>query len=272
MSFSEHRQNGLLWETADLIPAVHAFTTRYGGASSGIWSSLNLGFSRGDDPACVAENFDRLCAVLGIDRGKLCFTRQVHGTEVRPVTAADAHVFFTPVPYEADGLVTDEPGVALICFVADCVPILLCDPVRGTVGAVHAGWKGTAGGIAGKAVQIFSDRYGSRPEDVRAAIGPHIGECCYETGPEVAEAMRDALGKEAEPFCVPRGEKFHVDLGGLNRAMLLRAGLTEDHIALSRECTMCHPEKFWSHRYTKGRRGVQAAVILRSSGGARCGD
>ena len=263
MTFSEHRKGDLLWETADIIPAVHAFTTRYGGVSGGIWSSLNLGFTRGDDPERVAENYGILCGALGIDRGKLCFTRQVHGTVVRPVTSADAHVFFTPVPYEADGLVTDEPGTALICFAADCVPILLCDPVRGAVGAVHAGWKGTAGDIAGKAVQVLRDRYGSRPEDVRAAIGPHIGKCCYETGPEVAEAMRGALGAGSEPFCLPKGEKYHVDLGGLNRAMLLRAGLLPEHVALSEECTMCDPEKFWSHRYTHGRRGVQAAVILR---------
>ena len=261
MSFTEHNQNGVIYTTADHISAPHAFTTRFGGVSAGIYASLNLGENRGDDPDCVRENYRRLKAALGID--ELVFSRQVHGTDVRRVTAADAREPFDPLPYEADGLVTDEPGLSLIIFVADCIPILFHDPIRGAVGAAHAGWRGTVADIAGITVRRMVSEFGSDPKHIRTAIGPGIAACCFETGPEVPEAVLNALGDEGTAFITPSRNpgKSMVDLKGVNRALLLRSGILPEHIAVSPACTMCHPDKYWSHRHTHGERGVQAAII-----------
>ena len=266
--FIEKKRGELSWAEAESLSAlpglVHAFTNRSGGVSEGIWSSLNLGFTRGDEPGRVEENYRRLAVALGLDPARLVFTRQVHKDAVRPVTAADArNPLSAPVPYEADGLVTNEKGLALFTFIADCIPILLAAPGAEAVGAVHAGWRGTVADIAGKAVAALEREYGAEPRDIRAAIGPGIGLCCFETGPEVPEAVR-ALGLEnAGDFIRDDGNgKFHVDLKGVNRALLLRAGLAPEHIAVSPDCTRCQHEKYWSHRATNGQRGVQAAVIM----------
>ncbi len=261
MDFVEKSVQGISFLTSPHICALHAFTTRFGGVSQGIYASLNLGESRGDDPGAVRENYRRLKAALGI--GKLCFTRQVHGNTVRYVTQADAREPYDPLPYEADGLVTDVPGLALICFTADCIPLLLHDPVKGVIAAVHAGWRGTVADIAGEGVRAM-ERIGSRPGDIRAAIGPGISACCFETGPQVPEAVTAVLGREGQAYIRDPGrggEKYYVDLKGVNRALLIRAGVRPENIAVSGVCTVCQKETFWSHRATAGKRGVQGAVI-----------
>lgn len=243
--------------------AVHGFTTRTGGVSGGIFSSLNLGTNRGDDPALVRENYRRLCGALGVDCGKLVFSSQVHGDTVRCVTSADlGKGLDRPVDYDADGLITDIPGAVLTVFGADCLTVLLCDPVRRVIAAVHAGWRGTALGIVERAVEQMTDRCGSRPADILAAVGPGIGACCFETDEDVPNAMTAALGAAALPFLSGgAGGKFHVDLKGLTALRLERAGLSPDHVDLSADCTFCRPDRYWSHRYTGGARGSQAALI-----------
>lgn len=265
--FTQLNINGLVLMTAPGIDTPHAFTTRLGGVSGGIYASLNLGENRGDGPENVAENFRRLRAALGI--GRLAFTRQVHGSLVRAVTSADAREPGDPPAPEADGLVTAEPGLGLIVFIADCIPILFHDPVGRVIGAAHAGWRGTVADIAGETVRKMAE-LGSNPADIHAAIGPGIGACCFETGPEVPEAVTAALGPAGAEF-IDDGRapgKFHVDLKGVNRALLIRAGLEPENIDVSQECTMCRPFKYWSHRYTKGQRGSQAAVIVLTGKGA----
>ena len=242
---------------------VHGFSTRQGGVSSGIWSSLNLGFKRGDDPDRVRENYRRFCAAIGADMDRVVKSHQVHGCCVRPVTAADAGVdVCTPAPYEADGLITDEPGLCLTVFSADCVPVLLFDPVRRVIAAVHSGWRGTAQAIAAQAVEQMAGEYGCRREDILAAIGPGISQCCFETHDDVPQAMTEAFGDRAAPFILPaEGGKFRVDLKGIIRHCLTRAGLRPDHIAVSSHCTACMPEYYWSHRIMGGQRGSMAAMI-----------
>ncbi len=259
--FREIEKDGLRLMTAPNISARHAFTTRFGGVSGGIWSSLNLGENRGDDPEAVRENYRRLKSALGI-KG-LVFSKQVHKTRVRYVTGADAREPYGPLPYEADGLVTDEAGLALIIFTADCIPILLHDPKRHIAAAAHAGWRGTVGNIAGAAVVAMAS-LGSDPADIRAAIGPGISYCCFETGPEVPEAVLAVLGGGGERFIRPSANegKFFVDLKGVNRELLVRAGVPGENISVSEECTVCRHDKYWSHRYTKGERGSQASVII----------
>ena len=267
MNIIEHNKNGLVYLASDGFEAaggvVHGFSTRLGGVSEGIFSSLNLGMNRGDDPDRVAENYRRFCAAIGADvKGVVCAS-QVHGDTVRSVTTADLGIGLDqPEPWQADGLVTDIPGVVLTVFTADCLPILLYDPVRRVVAAVHAGWRGTAMGIAGTAVNAMVERYGCQPGDILAAIGPGISLCCFETDEDVPNAMTEAMGASALHHIEVRDNgKFHVDLKGMNALRLEKSGLSPEHIAVSDACTMCQHERFWSHRYTRGQRGSQAAMI-----------
>lgn len=264
MNITNRTHLGVSFSAADgMDGAVHGFSTRLGGASEGIYASLNLGLHRGDDPSHVRENFRRFCAALGADMDRLVFSRQVHGAAVRVCTAADAGIGLDrEVPYEADALVTDVPGLPLAVFTADCIPILLFDPVRRAVGAVHAGWRGTALGIAPLAVETMCNCYGCAPSDIRAAIGPGISRCCFETHEDVPNAMTEAMGAAALPYITAdTGGKFHVDLKGLNACRLEHAGLAPDHIAVSADCTACLSDRYWSHRITQGQRGSQAALI-----------
>lgn len=265
MAFSQSNRNGVVYMTSDILGADHAFTTRHGGVSTGVYASLNLGVNRGDLNENVEKNYDILCSALGFPRDRLVFSHQVHECTVRVATPEDAHVLFTDVPYDADGLITNEKNLPLIIFTADCIPILLHDPAKGVIGAVHAGWRGTVGGIAAEAVRKMEETYGSDPKDIRAAIGAGICFSCFETGAEVPEAAREAVGSEAGNYIsVKKGApgKFTVDLKGLNSLILRKAGVPDENIDISPECTMCSHEKYWSHRYTRGIRGVQASVIM----------
>jgi len=167
---------------------------------------------------------------------------------------------FRQVEPECDALVTNTPGLALCAFTADCTPILLHDPVTGAVGAVHADWRGTVAGIAAKTVQAMCRNYGAKPENIRAAIGPNIGGCCFETGEDVPAALRQLLGADAEPFIRPKGEKYLVNLKGANRKILENAGVGQ--VELSGSCTYCRPDRFWSHRRVGQDRGSLAAIIV----------
>lgn len=266
MSFEICRSGSLEYlQTEGLSGTVHCFTTRYGGVSAGVLSSLNLGIHRGDDPANVLENYRLLGASVGFCPEDLVFTHQTHSAIIRKVGHADrGEGLFRPVAGDYDGLITNEPGVALIVFSADCTPILLFDPVRRAIGAVHAGWRGTAAGIAAKAVEQMTAAYDCRPEDIRAAIGPCIGPCCFETNADVPAAMVDALGKDAEMAIRPQKDKYYVNLKEINRLWLKRCGVRR--IEISPDCTHCQPERFWSHRITGDARGSQAAIIMLPKG------
>lgn len=265
MALNTIKIGALEYLTAPNLSAVHGFTSRLGGVSKGHLASLNLGAHRGDDRENVEENYRILFAALGFSEKKMVLANQVHGDIVRVVTDKDCVGSISHRDYpECDALVTDTAGVALVVFTADCTPILLCDPVTGAVGAIHAGWRGTAAGIAAKAVQAMTDAFGSRPKDICAAIGPNIGVCCFETDGDVPEAMLNALGADAKPFIEQHGAKFRVDLKGLNALWLRRSGITD--IEISTDCTACAPDRFWSHRITGGQRGSQAAVIICKEG------
>ena len=264
MAFNENKIGRVCFMTASTISARHAFTTRYGGVSEGIYASMNLGTSRGDSEAAVRENYRLLGEATGIDTSRMAFTRQVHGTEVRIATAADVHELYTEVPYEADGIVTDIPGLALICFTADCVPVLLHDPKNSVIAAVHCGWRSSVGDILAKTLKAM-EALGAEREHICAAIGPAISGCCFQVGGEVVEAAREYLGGDIEGLwrADPSVEgKFLLDLKGCNARRLSQLGLKEENIAVSPECTMCSHEKYWSHRHTKGQRGSQGALIV----------
>ncbi len=261
--FHTIKQGTLEYLTTDsLSDSVHCFSTRFGGVSEGYLASLNLGTHRGDAPENVRENYRILGAAVGFAPEQTVFTKQEHTDIIRRVGRDDCGTgLFREQTTVCDGLITDEPGVALCCFGADCTTILLSDPVTGALGAVHSGWRGTAMGIVSRAVEAMGREFGSRPADIRAAIGPCIGPCCFEVGPEVPEAMRNALGADAEACIAPRGEKFYVDLKGLNCLWLERAGLSG--IDICPDCTKCQSSRFWSHRAAGNARGSQAAIIMR---------
>ena len=268
MSLITNKVGKLEYITAEGVSVPHCFTTRFGGVSEGYLDSLNLGIHRGDKPENVVKNYEILGEALGFRVDDLVFTRQTHTNIVRVVDETNrGEGLFRDVVPECDALVTATPGVVLAAFTADCTPILLHDPVTGAVGAVHTGWRGTVADIAGNAVRAMGECYGSRPEDIRAAIGPNIGVCCFETHADVPDAVRAVLGEEAEAFIVPAGEKFRVDLKGVNAALLRRAGVRQ--IEVSGDCTACQPDRFWSHRRVGNDRGSLAAIIVCEGGNTK---
>ncbi len=260
MSVTTTKIGALEYLTAEEISVPHCFTTRLGGVSRGCLSSLNLGMHRGDAGENVAQNYRILGAAVGFDPAELVLTRQTHSDIIRQVGRADCRGLDHRNYPECDGLITNEPGVGLVVFTADCTPILLWDPATGAVGAAHAGWRGTAADIAGKTVASMAEAFGCKPQNIRAAIGPNIGQCCFETDGEVPEAVLAAFGNGARPYIRPENDKYYVNLKEVNALALRRAGV--EHIEISTDCTMCWPDRYWSHRYTRGERGSQGAVIL----------
>lgn len=264
MAIITQKQGRLEYLTAEAISVPHCFTTRLGGVSSGHLDSLNIGMHRGDLAQNVAENFRILGQTIGFRQEELVLTRQTHSDIIRAVTKAD-HAGLDHHAYpECDGLITCQPGTALVVFTADCTPILLHDPITGAVGACHAGWRGTALDIAGKTVRAMVRAFGCEPANIRAAIGPNLGPCCFETDRDVPEAMLEAFGPAAAPYIRPYGEKYYVNLKEINALALRRAGIAA--IEVSSACTMCSHEIYWSHRYTRGIRGSQGAIIVCKEG------
>ena len=243
------------------IGVPHGFTTRLGGVSRGYLASLNIGIHRGDEWENVLENYRILGDNLGFDPSKLVLSHQTHTDIVLAVGAQEAGAgLYAPELPECDGLITNTPGIGLVIFTADCTPILLHDPVTGAVGAVHAGWRGPAMNIAGKAVAAMVREFGCKAEDIRAAIGPNIGFCCFETHAEVPQAMVNTFGSAANKWIRPAEDKYYVNLKEINRHALQQAGVRR--VDVSEACTVCQSERFWSHRVTKGNRGSQGGIIV----------
>ena len=260
MAFAEITENGIVYMASDIIGAKHGFMTRRGGVSTGIFESLNVGSNIGDPQENVSENYGRICRLFGVGVNGAAVTKQVHGNKVRIVEEEDRHECGSRTPYEADGIVTACKGLPLFCFTADCVPVLLWEPEAGVCGAVHCGWRGSAADIIGNAVNAMGT-LGAKPENIRAAIGPAIGACCFETHSDVPDALYDWI--KTDEFTRPKGGgKYLVDLRGANAFRLRQLGIRDENIDISGECTSCSHDKYWSHRYTGGKRGVQCAVIV----------
>jgi polyphenol oxidase len=248
-----------------LIPPqfVHGFSTRAGGVSAAPFDTLNMGARWGDRPANVAENRRRLLRALGV-AGPLYVARQVHGAAVVRVRAGDDPAAIAPI--EADALITGDADVAVGIFVADCVPALLVDPRSGAIAAVHAGWRGTVAGVLPAAVRALGAEFGARPEDLRVALGPAIGACCFEVGAEVVRAFEAAaLGGAADVVMPsPRGVagKWHVDLKAANRLLLEREGVRSDAIDVGTDCTHHDRARFFSYR-RDGETGQLMGIVAR---------
>lgn len=266
-AMTPHKQGDLLYYSFpafDRVPFVrHGFSTRLGGISEGVFSSMNLSFTRGDDETAVRENFDRFCAAIGVDSERVVVSAQTHTVNVRNVTAADCGRGITRERgyTDVDGLITDEPNVVLCTQYADCVPLFFVDPVRRVVATSHAGWRGTAGGIAAVTVERMVSDYGCRREDILAAIGPSIGPCCFEVDTPVYTEFAKLPFFDETCYAPKGGDKCHIDLWEVNRRWLQNAGVKADNITSTDLCTRCRPDVFWSHRATGGVRGSLAAFI-----------
>ena len=260
MALNTVKKGSLEYLTALNLNVPHAFTTRFGGVSDGVFASLNIAMHRGDDAENVKKNYEILANALDFDLNNIVLTRQTHSDIVRVVTKLDAVGLDHQKYPECDALITNDEDCALVVFTADCTPILLWDCVTGAVGATHAGWRGTAADIVGKTVRAMVMEFGCEPQNIRAAIGPNIGQCCFETDADVPNAIAREFGKNAEQFIRKTGEKYHIDLKAVNAVALRRAGV--ENIEISTDCTMCNPDKFWSHRITGAARGSQGAIIV----------
>ncbi|MCW5883278.1 MAG: peptidoglycan editing factor PgeF [Anaerolineae bacterium] len=234
---------------------AHAVTTRHGGVSQPPWATLNLGGSVHDDPAAVDENTERMCAALGVPRASLVTAYMVAGNRVAVATAEHGGQPFR----ETDALVTATPGVFLTLRYADCVPVLLVDPLRRAVGIAHAGWRGTLALVAQRTALTMMSEFDCRAEDIRAAVGPSIGPCCYEVGDEVVAQTQAVFAGQADDLLTRRASRVHLDLWQANRLQLKAVGVGQVEVAGI--CTRCHTDDYFSHRGEGGRTGRFGAVI-----------
>lgn len=243
----------------------HGFSTRKGGVSTGIFSSMNLNFKRGDDPDAVLENYRRMAAALNMRVEDMVLSDQTHTTNVRVITEEDrGKGILKPQDYsDVDGMITNVPGIVLVTSYADCVPLYFVDPVRKAIGLSHSGWKGTVGHIGQKTVWKMHEVYGSEPKDIVAAIGPSICQSCYEVSDDVAEAFRaNFTADEAADILLDKGNgKYQLDLWKANWYVLTDAGILPEHLSVTDLCTACHPDLLWSHRKTNGQRGGLSAFL-----------
>jgi len=263
---------------------VHAFSTRVGGVSTGYLGTMNLslssertfqetitavsGLKETDPESTFLTNHRRLADAIGYRSDQLVFTAQTHTANVRRVGKADCGngILRPNAFHDVDGLMTDERGVALMTFCADCLPLLLYDPEHHAIAACHSGRAGTMLDIGGAAVRAMHEAYGSRPEALITAIGPSICPACYEVGADVAEEFRSHWNgtdsEKAEVCTADESGKFHLDLQRAAQLNFLHAGVTEEHTSLPDLCTSCNPAFLFSHRASHGQRGSLAGVIM----------
>ena len=264
--FSKYKVPYLTFDLLEETGLVkHGFSTRFGGVSSGHLSSMNLGFLKGDDPDRVNENYRRMGRALGIKPEQMVMSVLEHGTVVKRVSADDAGKGIT-CPSDlsgCDGLITNAPGLALVCRYADCIPLFFLDPVKMAIGLSHSGWRGTAGKMACATVKAMTQAFGSDPVDILACIGPGIYRDCFEVGAEVAEIFASAFPGSDPELIKRRGDgKYLVDLWGFNALAMKEAGIRDDHLEISQLCTCCNPDIFFSHRATGGKRGDMAGFLM----------
>lgn len=256
----------LSFSSYEALPYIrHMFTTREGGVSKDIYESLNLSFTRGDDETAVLENYRRVAQALGTSIDHIVTSDQTHTTNVRPVGKEDLGKGITrPRDYkDVDGMITDQPGVLLATFYADCVPLYFVDPVHKAIGLSHSGWRGTVGRMGQATVEAMERSFGSQPKDLLCAIGPSICQDCYEVSRDVAEAFIFAFPThEKEILQAGALGKYQLDLWKANEIVLTEAGVLKEHIDLAGLRTCCNSSILFSHRASKGKRGNLGAFLM----------
>ena len=242
-----------------------AFSTRLGGVSEGYYSSLNLSFDRGDDPAKVSENFKRIGASMGVDVEDMVLSKQTHTTNVRVVTEEDKGkgVIRERDYTDVDGMITNVPGICLVTSYADCVPLYFVDPVKKAIGLSHSGWRGTVGKIGKNTVQLMQENFGSKPEDLLAAVGPSVCMDCYEVSEDVIGQFKEAFESKywQELFYKKENGKYQLNLWKANELIFLESGILPEHMAITNVCTHCNSKILYSHRTMGNNRGNLCAFL-----------
>lgn len=261
-----NEKNGITFYTFDNLSKAggirHLFSTRLGGVSQGVFTGMNLSFSRKDDEKNVMENFKRI-SELGFPIEKMVFSDQIHETTIKRVSGNDCEkgILTASDLIGVDGLMTDEPGIVLVTFYADCVPLYFFDPVKKAVALAHAGWRGTLLKIGKITVDEMKKEFGSDPHDILVGIGPSICQNCFEVENEVAELFAARHHGEFIAHSPTDPDKSFIDLQGINNQTLIGAGVPEHNIELPYLCTKCNLEIFYSHRAMGEERGSMAAFL-----------
>ena len=269
--FSVENIEGLEYYTFNLLKSVpglvHAFTTRKGGVSEGDYKSLNMALHVGDSEQVVLENRKRVCGKIGINASLLIAGQQTHNDLVAVVGAVHrgqgALSYAASLP-DTDALITNEPGVPLSSYYADCVPLFLVDPVKLVIGLAHAGWRGTVLRIGEKTVREMNRVFGSDPSDCLAVIAPSIGPCCYEVDSRVINELGKGFSYWRELTQETSPGKYRLDLWEANYRTFTDAGLRPENIVNTKLCTSCNTDLFYSHRAENGRTGRMASLIMLS--------
>ena len=241
------------------------FTTRLGGVSEGIFSTMNLSFTRGDEESSVKENYNRIAAAMGFKAEDIVTSDQTHTCNVRKVIEEDRGKGITcPRDYtDIDGMITDVPGLVLATFYADCVPLYFVDPVHHAIGLSHSGWRGTVQKIGAVTIKKMAEEYGSSPSDIKVAIGPSICQNCYEVSLDVIEEFKNVFDQKhwENLFYAKENGKYQLNLWEANRIIFMEAGIPEENISMPNICTCCNPEFLFSHRASHGKRGNLGAFL-----------
>lgn len=250
---------------ADTHLVRHGFSTRLGGVSEGCFSTLNLGFTRGDAKDAVQENFRRIASAIGVGCEDMVFSQQTHTANVRVVSEEDRGMgILCPQTYQdVDGLITDVPGICLVTFYADCVPLFFLDPVKKAVGLSHSGWRGTVAKIGQATIGLMQRQFNCDPSDILAAVGPSICQDCYEVSKDVIEKFQENFKScyWNELFYQKENGKYQLNLWKANEIVLAEAGIKKEHMAVTNVCTHCNSGVLYSHRAAGKHRGSLAAFL-----------
>ena len=240
----------------------HCFTTRKGGVSKGEFASMNLGFGTGDTEEDVYINYKIMAERLDLDIDDIVETDQTHTNNVRYVAESDkGRAMKDPDFTDVDGLYTDKRNIALMTFHADCTPLFFYDPIKKAIGMAHAGWRGTLKNIAGKMVEKMVGELGCNPKNIKAVIGPSLGQCCFEVDKDVSD-MFLSYDEKYSDFMIVKGDKFHFDLWEINKYLMTKQGMKESNIEISGLCSKCRNDMFFSHRAQRGKRGLMCGIIM----------
>ena len=244
---------------------VHGFSTRLGGVSQGIYSSMNLSFTRGDEESCVRENYNRIAAAMGFRAENIVTSDQTHTCNVRKVTEKDrGKGIVTPRDYtDIDGMITNVHSLVLANFYTEIVPLYYVDKKHQAIGLSHSGWRGTVQKIGEVTIKKMAEEYGSNPKDMKVAIGPSICQDCYEVSEDVIQQFRNAFPENdwEELFYKKENGKYQLDLWKANEIVLLDAGVLPEHLEITDICTCCNPDLLFSHRASHGKRGNLGAFL-----------
>ncbi len=261
--FDEREEKGVPYLSFPLLEQTgvvrHGFSTRLGGVSKGHCATMNISTTRGDEPEAIEENRRRIAAAIGVEPTDFTYTHQTHTTNVAVVEEKDRGGKFL----DTDGMVTDVPGICLVTFYADCVPLFFVDPVHRAIGLSHSGWRGTVGRMGKVTLELRQEQYGTDPTQVFAAIGPSICQECYEVSGDVIGEFQEAFDESLwqELFYEKTDGKYQLDLWRANQIVLTEAGVRREQIAVTNVCTHCNPDILFSHRSTGTARGNLSAFL-----------